>query len=58
MIDKTMNTVPKYSAPISKVVSISIKAQILADSLYGSVSANEYNRGSESYVGFGDDEDD
>lgn len=55
MIDKTMNTAPKYSAPNAKVVSISIKAQILADSLYGSVSANEYNRGSESYVGFGDD---
>lgn len=58
MIDRTMNKAPGYSAPIAKVMSIFIKAQILADSLNGSVSVNGYNQGSESIICFGDDEDD
>lgn len=58
MVDKTINTAPGYSAPAVRVVSISTCSRILGGSLGGNLGLNDYNRGSESIVGFGDDEDD
>ena len=60
MIDKTNNTNDirlRYSSPKVNVIELKVQ-NMLCGSLDGSPITNEYNRGSESYVGFGDDEDD
>lgn len=56
MIDKTTNTALRYIAPLTKVILISTRTQILNTSLDGNPSVNDYRGGSDSYVGFGDDE--
>ena len=58
MIDKTNNTNDirlRYSSPKVNVIELKVQ-NMLCGSLDGSPITNEYNRGSESYVGFGDDE--
>ena len=60
MIDKTNNTNDNclcYRSPKVNVIELKVQ-NMLCGSLDGSPITNEYNRGSESYVGFGDDEDD
>ena len=47
----------EYRTPQAKVVSISTSSHILENSLGGSLGLNDYNRGSESCVGFGDEDD-
>ena len=47
----------RYTSPRVKVVEVKPQG-MLCGSLDGSPITNEYNRGSESFVGFGDDEDD
>ena len=56
MIDKTTNTALRYIAPLTKVILISTRTQILNTSLDGNPSINGYRDGSDSYYGFGDDE--
>ena len=46
-----------YKSPQAEVIEVNVQG-VLCGSLDGSPITNEYNRGSESYVGFGDDEDD
>ena len=60
MIDKANNTNNirlRYSSPKVNVIELKVQ-NMLCGSLDGSPITNDYNRGSESYVGFGDDEDD
>ena len=57
MIDKTTNTALRYIAPLTKVILISTRTQILNSSLDGNPSVNDYRGGSDSYVGFGDDDE-
>ena len=56
MIENTTNTAPRYIAPLTKLIRISTRTQILNTSLDGNPSVNDYRGGSDSYVGFGDDE--
>ena len=46
-----------YKSPQAEVIEVNVQG-VLCGSLDGSPITNDYNRGSESYVGFGDDEDD
>ena len=57
MIDKTTNTALRYIAPLTKVIRISTRTQILNTSLDGNPSVNDYRGGSDSYYGFGDDDE-
>ena len=56
MIDKTTNTALRYIAPLTKVIRISTTTQILNTSLDGNPSVNGYRDGSESCIGFGDED--
>ena len=56
MIDKTTNTALRYIAPLTKVIRISTRTQILNTSLDGNPSVNDYRDGSDSAYGFGGDE--
>ena len=57
MIDKTTNTALRYIAPLTKVIRISTTTQILNTSLDGNPSVNGYRDGSESCIGFGDEDE-
>ncbi len=57
MIDKTTNTALRYIAPLTKVIPISTRTQILNSSLDGNPSVNGYRDGSESCIGFGDEDE-
>ena len=57
MTNKTAGSASRYITPLTKVLRISTKTQILNTSLDGNPSVNGYRDGSESYVGFGDDDE-
>lgn len=54
MTDKVNNA--RYICPQVKVFMVSTRTQILNSSLDGNPSINDNRGGSDSYVGFGDDE--
>ena len=47
----------RYLSPQTKVLRISTTTQILNTSLDGNPSVNDYRDGSESCIGFGDDDE-
>ena len=57
MIDKTNNNDIRlrYSSPKVNVIEVKVQ-NMLCGSLDGSPSTNDYNRGSDSYIGFGDED--
>ena len=46
----------QYISPQIKVIEIATRGHILTGSLGGSTSSNDWNDGSESYYGFGDED--
>ncbi len=46
----------RYSSPQIKVVSVKSRC-VLCGSLFGEPDVNDYNEGSNSYIGFGDEEE-
>ncbi len=46
----------RYVPPKAKVVKISTRAHILQSSIGGTPGLNDYEKGSDSAYGFGDDE--
>ena len=53
---KSQESNERYFTPEAKVTRLSTKVHILAGSLYGNPSINDYRGGSESSVGFGDED--
>ncbi|MBQ0080849.1 MAG: hypothetical protein KBS95_04810 [Alistipes sp.] len=47
----------QYTSPQNRVVRIATRAHILNTSLDGSPSSNPWESGSESAIGFGDDDE-